>query len=335
MSLGIRTVRLGDTEVETTVLGFGCADLFREPSRAQRRQLLDVALDAGIRHFDVAPMYGLGLVERELGRFARGKRDRIVIATKFGIAPTLGARLLGRAQGPAGRLFGAVPALRERARPTAADPRSGAIGALLYRSGGFDRQGAAASLERSLRALRTDYVDVLLLHDPAPGDVRSDDVRGYLESASAAGRIRAWGVAGDPGPTLEVARGLTPPIPILQVRGDVFQRSLRDIRDVAQATIVFGVIGRALPRILAHVRSDDGTRRRWSDAVGADCGLPDEVAALLLRNALRANDRGVVLFGTIQAERIEAAATATRLPEPALDSFGELISEELGMGAEP
>src|SRR5437016_952206 len=119
----MRTTPLGDTGVETSVIGFGCADLFRQPSRASRRRLLEAALDAGIRHFDVAPMYGLGLGEGELGRFVRGRRERIVVATKFGISPTRAARTLARVQSPLQRLLDAAPALRQRARPAESDAR--------------------------------------------------------------------------------------------------------------------------------------------------------------------------------------------------------------------
>src|SRR5436309_2631503 len=139
-------------------------------------------------------MYGLGLAERALGRFARGRRDRIVVATKFGIFPTVAARVFTRVARPLQRpLAGAL----QRTRPTDADPRGGAAGSLLYRTA-YDAAAAKASLERSLRELGTDFVDILFLHDPMPEDVRSDDVRAYLEAARAEGKIRAWGVAGDP-----------------------------------------------------------------------------------------------------------------------------------------
>jgi len=54
---------LPGTALETTHLELGCAELFRLPSSDQRRRALDRAFEAGIRHFDVAPMYGLGAPE--------------------------------------------------------------------------------------------------------------------------------------------------------------------------------------------------------------------------------------------------------------------------------
>ena len=64
------------TGVVTSAVGFGCAGLFRIPQRSRRREVLEAAYDVGIRHFDVAPMYGLGLAEAELGSFLKRRRRR-------------------------------------------------------------------------------------------------------------------------------------------------------------------------------------------------------------------------------------------------------------------
>ena len=128
--------------------------------------MLDAALDAGIVHFDVAPMYGLGLAEAELGRFARAHRDRIIIATKFGIGVTRAARAIGAVQGPIRRIMQARPAMHEAARSRGAGPDGSGAGRLLYTTTGYDAVAARRSVERSLRALGTDHIDVLLLHDP-------------------------------------------------------------------------------------------------------------------------------------------------------------------------
>jgi D-threo-aldose 1-dehydrogenase len=326
----MRTTILKGTDVETSVLGFGSADLFRIPSSRQRQRVLGAAYDAGIRHFDAAPMYGLGLAEREFGRFARSRRNRIVIATKFGIAPTAVARRLAVVQGPVRRLFTAIPALRQWARASAAGPGSGAAGALLYTAQGYDAAAAEQSLKASLRELATDHVDLFLLHDPNPGDVRSDDVRAYLEKAHGAGLIRAWGVAGEPGPSVEVSRLLAEPGLVLQIRDDVLLHRTSP-PEPNLARITFGVMGRVLPRLLDFVTASTTQRQRWNDLTGTDCGDAQALASLLLRDALRANPSGVVLFSTTNAEHIrtavEAAAMDPAAPDDALEAFRELVHE--------
>jgi D-threo-aldose 1-dehydrogenase len=324
---------LAGTGISTTPLGLGCATIYREPSAKRRRHLLDAAFDVGIRHFDVAPMYGLGIAERELGRFARGRRDQVVIATKFGIAPSRAARAIGRVQGPARRLLAASPGLSSRARSTAAGPRSSPAGAMLYEATGFDASSARVSIERSLRELKTDYIDLLLLHDPEPSQVRGDEVCASLEDARAAGRIRTWGVAGEPVQSVEVARGLGVAPPVLQVRDDILEPTVTPELPSA-ALITFGVLGGGVQAILAHVTETDERRRAWQAAVEADCGDPGVVAGLVLRWAVRANPNGVVLFGSTRSDHIVSGAAAPAGGLGDLDSFVSLIDLELRAASE-
>ena len=318
--------------MRATPLGFGCATLFRASDPTQRSRLLHAAYDAGIRHFDVAPMYGLGRAEAELGSFTRAHRSEVTIATKFGIRPTLAARGLAYAQRPVRRAFESKPTIRDQARAHAAAPSR-----LLYEQGGYDASGARRSLQRSLRALKTDYVDLLLLHDPLPGSVRSDEVSSFLEDARAVGLIRSWGLAGAPETTGEVARSFSR-IPVLQFPDDIFVQSLRRA-PAGSAFITFGVIGRALARIVQHVRSDESTRSRWEKMIGADCGDPDIASYFLLRSALQANSSGVVLFGATQLSHIRTAASALEKhlsnasDKSDTGSFISLVHAELGVPA--
>lgn len=325
--MSLRTVTLGTDGPETTVLGFGCANLFRHPRMAQRVKLLETAYEAGVRHFDVAPMYGLGLAESELGRFAKRRRHSITIATKFGITPTATAKALARAQGPVRRVLEASPALRQQARSNAAGPSTGRLGALLYSAGGYDSAEARRSVERSLRTLGTEYIDLLLLHDPAPGTVRSEGLYSYLNDTVRAGTIRSWGIAGEPEPSIEVARSFGHQVPVLQLRDDILLRSVRRAGAAASAFITFGVLGPTIHRLVQYVTADSARRERWNELLDADCGEPEIAASLLLRAALQENKSGVVLFGTIRPHRIFGAVAAAEMPEgPASASLDTLLN---------
>jgi D-threo-aldose 1-dehydrogenase len=277
-------------------------------------------------------MYGFGLAEPELGAFARGRRAELTIATKFGMRPTPIARRLARVQGPVRGFLEARPALRDRARAHAAGPSKGPAGRLLYAADGYDATGARQSLERSLRALSTDYLDLYLLHDPLPGSVRSDEVSAYLEQARTAGLIRSWGIAGELEPTAEVARSFRGHIPVLQLRDDVFLRSLHRA-PARSAFITFGVLSGALAPLVGHVTADKSRRDQWHREIGADCGNPEVAASFLLRAALRENSLGVVLFCTVHASRIrsavELAETFHASEDPALDAFARMVDLEL------
>ncbi|WP_241246013.1 aldo/keto reductase [Microbacterium sp. 4R-513] len=134
-------------------LGLGAAsigNLYREVDDARARGALDAAWDGGIRYFDTAPHYGLGLSERRLGDFLRDKpRDDYIVSTKVG-------RLL-------------------EPNPAFAGGRDLAQGFdvpddVLRR---FDAsaEGIRRSLEESLERLALDRVDILYLHDPDAYDL--------------------------------------------------------------------------------------------------------------------------------------------------------------------
>jgi D-threo-aldose 1-dehydrogenase len=139
-----RTSRRG---VPLTRVGFGSAplgNLFREVTAETASAAVEAAWDAGIRYFDTAPHYGIGLAERRLGKaLARHPRDEYVVSTKVG-------RLL-------------VPS------PETADQQDDnlfAVPADLRRQWDFSRDGVLRSLEQSLQRMGLDRVDVVYLHDP-------------------------------------------------------------------------------------------------------------------------------------------------------------------------
>jgi hypothetical protein len=92
----------------------------------------------------------------------------------------------------------------------------------------------------------------------------------------------------------------------------------------ANTWITFGVLGHAIREVLIHLDSDTA-RQPWRDAVGVDCGDRQVIAGLLLRWAIRANPDGVVLFGTIRADHIQAAVTGVDRKDGDLDAFLRLI----------
>lgn len=301
-SLATTTLLYG---VSTTRVGFGCASIMRVPSRSDRQYLLATAFDGGIRHYDVARMYGLGAAESEVGRFARGhRRDEFVIASKFGLGPGYSSRskMIAQVQAPIRRVMARYPKLRRSVKRYAAsrDDR---------RDYGPDE--ARHSLQTSLRQLGTDYVDLFLLHEPqaVTGD-RLSDTCAYLEHARTAGHIRAWGVSGDPEACRAIQQTLASPI-VLQTSYDI-------ISDVAKgegvedtpADIVFGYFSGVLQVIVTHVRQSPDIRRRWSNAIGVDCGSTDVMAALLLRDALSRCGTGCVLFGSTSADHVRDLAHA-------------------------
>ncbi|MET8980039.1 aldo/keto reductase [Streptomyces sp. NPDC004539] len=134
------------TTVALTELGFGASvigNLYRASSEEQAHAAVDAAWDAGIRYFDTAPHYGLGLSERRLGSALRSRpRGEYVVSSKVG-------RLL-------------VP----NERPTGADTEGFAVPDTLRRRWDFSRDGVLRSIEATLERTGLDRLDVVYLHDP-------------------------------------------------------------------------------------------------------------------------------------------------------------------------
>ena len=280
-------------------VGFGCAHLMRVSGRRNRWLLLEEAFSQGIRHFDVARSYGLGATEADVGRFVRDKRDKIVIATKFGLPMPQLAQLARFAQRPLRAAMSRLP----RARAVAL--RSPGTHASQFR---FEPNEARASLETSMLRLGVDYVDIYFLHDPVKGAYEIGAVRALMDDLVARGHIRRWGVAGEPDPTQAVRADFEDLNLVVQTRSDVLDAPVQPL--TRDADITYGVLTSALPVILAHVRSSPAVRRRWHEETGVDCGEAEHLAVLLLEESMRAREGRVVLMSTTRRDRVGVARLA-------------------------
>jgi D-threo-aldose 1-dehydrogenase len=139
-------VRDSVAALHLTPMGLGgapLANMYSANTDEEATAVVDAAWDAGIRYFDTAPHYGLGVGERRLGAaLARYPRDEYVLSTKVG-------RLL-------------VPNPEDEGR----EDESFAMPATLRRQWDFSRDGVLASFEASLERLGADRVDIVLIHDP-------------------------------------------------------------------------------------------------------------------------------------------------------------------------
>jgi D-threo-aldose 1-dehydrogenase len=153
-------------------LGLGTSplgNLFAAVTDGEARAVIDAAWDAGVRTFDTAPHYGLGLAERRLGAaLADRPRSEYVLSTKVG-------RLLVPDPAGAGRL----------------DDDGFVVPAVWRRVWDFSADGVRRSLEASLERLGLDRVDVVYVHDP---DGHGDQA--VTEAVPALAELRDQGVIG-------------------------------------------------------------------------------------------------------------------------------------------
>ena len=159
-------------------LGYGAANvgnLFRELSDDEALAVLNGAWDSGIRYFDTAPHYGLGLSERRLGAFLQTKpRDEYVLSTKVG-------RLLRPNPDHDGGL------------DTANDFH---VPDDLQRVWDFSADGIRASLDESRERLGIERIDLVYLHDPERHDLdlAVAEALPALEQLRADGEVAAIGI---------------------------------------------------------------------------------------------------------------------------------------------
>ncbi|WP_194904983.1 aldo/keto reductase [Catenulispora rubra] len=157
--------------VALTELSFGAAalgNLFTAVTDDEARAAVDAAWDAGIRAFDTAPHYGLGLSERRLGTALRERpRAEFTVSTKVG------------------RILEPV------ADPVGLDDEGFVVPAAFRRVWDFSGDGVRRSIEASLERLGLDRVDTVLIHDP---DEHEDQAIG--EAYPALAKLRDEGVIG-------------------------------------------------------------------------------------------------------------------------------------------
>src|SRR3954470_22480121 len=81
----MRTRTLGSGGPDVTVVGLGTNNFGMRIDYEASKSVVDAALDAGITLFDTADIYGQGTSEDYIGRALEGRRDKVLIATKFGM----------------------------------------------------------------------------------------------------------------------------------------------------------------------------------------------------------------------------------------------------------
>src|SRR5437764_57921 len=184
----MRPIPLAGTKRQTTRLGFGCGSLMGATNRRDSLKILDFAYECGIRHFDVAPMYGYGEAESCVGQFLQHHRGEITVSTKFGIAPPKKTIIIKLGRSLAGPILKQLPSLKQglahAANSTIRNPERPA----------FTAAEAQASLDRSLAALCSGHIHLWLLHEATAADLHDDGLLAFLETQVKKGVIGAFGV---------------------------------------------------------------------------------------------------------------------------------------------
>jgi aryl-alcohol dehydrogenase-like predicted oxidoreductase len=281
----MKQIRLGRSELAVSRIGFGTWQLGGDWGATDEDAAIRAirhALDRGINLFDTAQGYGFGASERLLAKALEGfRRDDVVIATKGGL------RSLGGAQ------------VERDASP----------------------DSIRAGVDDSLRALATDYIDVLQVHWPDPR-VPFAETAGALAGLIAAGKVRHAGVSNFSAEQMEEFSA-TLPVETLQPPYHLFHRDIEatvlpytSTHDVG--VLVYGPLAHGLlsGHISANARFPEGDWRAHSPDFQGDAFARNlrVVAALeeLAHNELGVPVSRLAVAWTLANPAVHVAIIGTR-----------------------
>lgn len=231
--------KIGSTNLESSVIGFGSWQIGGELNIAgipqsygkidetEAIRAIHFAVDNGINFFDTSDLYGLGKSESILGEELTGLREKVILCTKGGYLP---------------------------------DGINGTITDCSY-------EHIIAACNRSLKRLKTDYIDIYLLHFVPKKEQREESINA-LEKLKEAGKIRVYGIS--VAHNLELIPELSNNFSIIEGYYNLLLRKFEDFSDLISRKNIGFVAASPLSRGLLGEKNydlqtfDDGdVRKKW------------------------------------------------------------------------
>ncbi len=308
--------------LEVSQLGLGCmsmTDYYGTPDDAESLATLEAAFAAGINFLDTADQYGDGKNEELLARFIPGKRDRLVLATKFGFTKDPAS--------PTGRGLDASPA------------------------------HVQAACEASLRRLQVEVIDLYYLHR-VDLKVPIEDTVGAMSKLVAQGKVRHLGLSEVSPATLKRAHAVHP-IAAVQSEYSLWSRDpegaggvLETCRALGVGFVAFSPLGRGfltgqvtradqfepVDQRLLHPRFQGENLERNLALVKRVKAKAEEKgcspAQLALAWVLARGDDVVPIPGTKRRKHLEdnLGAVAVRLNDEDLEQLDEIFPADAAAG---
>jgi predicted oxidoreductase len=296
----MKQMTLGKTQLEVSRIALGCMRLSED--RQEAMATIHAALDQGITFFDHADIYGRGRREETFSAIwdeVPGLRDKVIVQSKCGI--------------------------RYPGDPDASAPKR-------Y---DFSYEHVVSSVEGCLRRLKTDYLDVLLLHRP-DALVEPDEVARAFDVLHQSGKVRAFGVSNHTMLQIQLLqRYVTQPLVANQVQLSVVHTQLID-NGIVFNRDGLGIVSRS-EGTLEFCRAQGITLQAWSPLAGgivsgrATSDGDERIAQTAARVAQLAEEKRVKretiviawllrhpagiqpIIGTTNPDRIAASCQADRI----------------------
>ena len=306
----------------TFPLGFGTGALFsKKRSRNEALKLVETALDFGITYFDTARMYGSGRAEGIIGEVAARNRDRLILVSKAGILPQ-SRSLIVRAAGQGVQfLHRGVP----RSKDYVSVPRT-----YLPRFGFFKLADIRKSVETSLKELRTDYIDILLLHECNVSNFDDQELRHYLNELKVQGKIRAFGIATGMEETDAILARYAGVPDVVQIPSAIWNMYIKKLQTTHRGlTVTHSSLSGRLNVLLDRLASDEAMAAEWRAMTEIDPRNTQSFAQLLLAHAVTSNPNGIVIFFSSDPTNIVANVNSLKsrsIDQAQIDGLNLLLS---------
>jgi aryl-alcohol dehydrogenase-like predicted oxidoreductase len=206
---------IGHSGLFVNPIGLGCMGLseFYGPATEEGEAiaLLQRAIEDGVNHFDTAELYGMGANEKLLGKAFAGRRDEVIIATKFG---------------------------------PVRNPETGAFVGIDGSETNLRR-----AVEASLANLKTDYIDLYYMHR-MDRNIPIEETVGFMAKLVEEGKVRALGLSEASAETLTRAHAIHP-IAALQSEYSIFSRDIEDgplpaVETIGASLVAYSPLGRGM-----------------------------------------------------------------------------------------
>jgi aryl-alcohol dehydrogenase-like predicted oxidoreductase len=310
--------QLGTSGLTVSALGLGCMGMtwaYGATDEDESIATLHRAIELGVTFLDTAERYGPHTNEELLGRALAGRRDDVVLATKFGALET--------PDGPAGRLLDGTP------------------------------ENVRRSIEGSLKRLNTDYVDLYYQHRMDP-DTPIEETVGAMAELVKEGKVRHIGLSEAAPDTIRRAHAVHP-IAAVQSEYSLFARDIEDevlptLRELGIGLVAYSPLGRGFlsgrfssadeldaddwRRTQPRFRGENAERNLALAGkvaeMAAEKGVPP--AQLALAWVLAQGDDIVPIPGTKRRRYLEqnAGALDVQLSDDDLARIGDAIGEPAG-----
>jgi aryl-alcohol dehydrogenase-like predicted oxidoreductase len=225
----MKIVKLGQQGLKVPAVGLGCmgmSEFYGQSDDASSLKLLDEALEIGCNFWDTADMYGPFTNEELLGKALANRREKVILATKFGIQRGQDGTWLGTSGSP---------------------------------------EYVKACCDASLKRLNTDYIDLYYQHRPDP-EVPIEETIGAMAELVRAGKIRYIGLSEASSEDLEKAHQIHPLSALQTELSlwsrDVEESILPKVRELGIGFVAYSPLGRGFLTGAIKQR-DDLERGDW------------------------------------------------------------------------